>query len=97
MQDADVSVTDVALELNVTNGRVYQLLRGASPKADQIIKLADYFGVSTDWLLIGESDDTLLDPQEQFVLDTFRQLSKDGRKGLVKALLEVQYPRKKPP
>lgn len=32
-------------------------LRGGLPRADTILKLADYFGVSFRWLVTGEEDD----------------------------------------
>lgn len=32
-------------------------IRGSLPRADKVLKLADYFGVSMRWLITGEDDD----------------------------------------
>lgn len=32
-------------------------LRGSLPRADKVLKLADYFGVSMRWLITGEDDE----------------------------------------
>ena len=47
--------TNVALEIGVSRATATKWKNGSIPSGDSLIKLADYFGVSVDYLL---SDDT---------------------------------------
>ena len=64
------------------------------PTIDVLIKLADYFGVSTDYLL-GRDDlktrvsDKDLDPFEKSLLNSFRKLNELDRELVVKLLSET--------
>lgn len=52
--------TGVAIELNVSRATVNYWKNGNVPKQDTLIKIANYFNVSVDYLL-GNSVDALLD------------------------------------
>lgn len=48
--------TGVAIELNVSRATVNYWKNGNVPKQDTLIKIANYFGVSVDYLLGNETD-----------------------------------------
>lgn len=56
-----VSVTSVALELGFSRSTPTAWKKGNVPSADAVEKVADYFNVSTDYLL-GRTDNPLLEP-----------------------------------
>ena len=59
-----LSVRELGNKLNIGPTTLYKLKK-QTPKSDILIKVADYFGVSTDYLL-GRSDDKYdLSPQEK--------------------------------
>lgn len=49
----DISQRQVAEEIGVSNATISRLVSGSSryPDVDVLLKLADYFGVTTDYLL----------------------------------------------
>lgn len=51
-----VKVTNVVAEMNMGSGNLSKWKAGGIPKGDTLSKLADYFQVSTDYLL-GRTDD----------------------------------------
>ncbi len=51
-----VKVTNVVTEMNMGSGNLSKWKAGGIPKGDTLSKLADYFHVSTDYLL-GRTDD----------------------------------------
>lgn len=48
--------TIVTRELGYSTGSMSQWKKGSSPSGDTLLKFADYFGVSTDYLLTGEEN-----------------------------------------
>lgn len=52
--------------------------RSKSPQIKHITKLAELFGVSTDYLLTGQNKIINLSPDEQEWLDLYKQLSLDA-------------------
>lgn len=54
-KDHGVSMAAVAREIGLSNSATTYWKRGSVPKGDTLQKLADYFGVSTDYLL-GKTD-----------------------------------------
>lgn len=76
--------------LSLSNQEVYYLIEyGFVPHMDTIIKLADYFNVSTDYLLCQ------IDDQDEKALRSFRQLNADNKDIIVgeikKYLKEQKY------
>jgi len=54
MQDRGVSVDALSKEIGISGAAISQWERGEhKPDVDAIIKIAEYFGVTTDWLLRG--------------------------------------------
>lgn len=50
----NVSVTSVTKELGYSTGSMSQWKNGSVPRGDVVVKIAKYFGVSTDYLLIDD-------------------------------------------
>lgn len=75
--------------IGVSTGNISDWKSGRSaPKAEALAKIADYFHVSTDYLL-GRTDDKTppsaagADPLRSILLDNFDQLNQEGREHLV--------------
>ncbi len=65
----DKNLKDVAIEIGLSEN-IFYTWKKSSPKADVIKKVADYFNVSTDYLL-GRTDNPIIDsdiPQEATTL-----------------------------
>lgn len=56
-----VKITNVISEIGMGSGNLSKWKSGVVPKADTLSKLADYFNVSTDYLL-GRTDDREKEP-----------------------------------
>lgn len=50
------TITKMSLDIGLSNAAASSWKKGAIPKADTLQKIADYFSVSTDYLLSGGSD-----------------------------------------
>lgn len=64
----DKSLKEVAEELGLSRNAIYQW-KTSSPKADTLQKVADYFGVSVDYLLGREEKNTLAEKYGVFAFD----------------------------
>ena len=47
----DISQRQLAKDLNVSNATISRICAGRMPTGEMLIKLADYFQVSIDWLV----------------------------------------------
>lgn len=82
-----LSLMKVAKALNVSDASVFNWENGVEPKASYIIKLADFFGCTTDELLGRENYGTgnieiigeKLTNDEREILTVYRTLNKDGK------------------
>lgn len=60
------------------------------PSLEHLMTMADLFGVSTDYLLYGKTDDRKFTKDEILLVDLYAQLSDDQKteiKGIIKGLL----------
>ena len=75
------SPNSVAQKLGVTSGSVTGWKNGAAPRNSTLRKIADYFGVSVDYLLgnkeIHSSEEPKLSEGEEMLLDLFRRIPED--------------------
>jgi transcriptional regulator with XRE-family HTH domain len=78
----------VAAELKISSGTVTLWKNGSIPRSEYLIKLADYFGVSIDYLL-GRSEPATpeLDPESQEILDMYAELTPE-QQSLIKATMQ---------
>lgn len=69
----------VAAELKISSGTVTLWKNGSIPRSEYLIKLADYFGVSIDYLLgrpeRSEPAVPELDPEYREILDLYQDLT----------------------
>lgn len=102
-RERGVAVSKLEKDLGFGNGYIAQLRKGVFP-ADRLKKIADYFGVTFDWLLSGgsdvpptsqfdsrrESDEYYpLSPQEKQIIDMYRELDERGRVRLIQHALNA--------
>ena len=75
-------VRDVAVEINVAPGTMSRYLQGKrSPDLEYVIRIAEYFGVSIDWLLGTNAEQfDLLPPQIREVVDLYSRADPEDRK-----------------
>lgn len=84
-----VKVTNVVSELKMGSGNLSNWKSGRMPRGESLSKLADYFHVSTDYLL-GRTDDPRpvgqeirASPLRAALLGSFDQLNQEGQEKLV--------------
>ncbi|MDO4301826.1 MAG: helix-turn-helix transcriptional regulator [Clostridia bacterium] len=78
--------TIAAKAMNISSATVTKWKNGAIPGGSTIIKLADYFGVSTDYLLTGKdstSENNALSDNENKLLYLFKELNNEGQQKLI--------------
>ncbi len=56
LEEQGITKYKLSRDLNLSNSTIWNWQNGCQPTADKLIKLADYFEVSTDYLL-GRSND----------------------------------------
>lgn len=81
----NISITDLEKNLGMGNGTVCKW-ETSSPSSEKLIKVADYFNVSVDYLL-GRETEYIQTPLEKEVLSAYKALSAEN-KTLFKALLD---------
>ena len=90
----NMTVTEMCRELKITRSSLSELKQGRakSLSADKVIKIAKYFGVSTDYILLGEKS-VSISQEDQDILKLFHQLPHDAQlefrgelKGYIKCL-----------
>ena len=88
-KERGTNISNVISELQLSSGNLSKWKAGGMPKADTISKLADYFHVSTDYLL-GRTDDPRFmgeaeepSPLRSTLLHNFDQLNQEGQEKLV--------------
>ena len=64
MQGRELTQADLAKQLGVTQAAVSKWMKGTPPGADIVVRIANLFSVSTDFLLLGKTV-TKLEPDIQ--------------------------------
>ena len=71
----NTSISAVAQELGFSTGSIANWKRGKIPNGDTLLKFANYFHVSTDYLLTGKINcDTISNDEKEWIL-LYRKLS----------------------
>ena len=84
------TLTNVIKELGMSSGNLSKWRNGKTPKSDTVSALAEYFGVTSDYLLgidtLKEKAMTILDDpalvltaDEKWFIQKLRELDKEGR------------------
>ena len=100
-RDSGRSIATAASEMNLNRATFTAWKRGAKPKNETLKKVADYFGVTVDWLLSDEDLPTKWEPvvesdaflplssREKQILEMYRDLSEIGRLTVDTTILRV--------
>lgn len=88
-EERGLKLTNVINELGFSSGNLSRWKSGITPKGATIAKLANYFGVSTDYLLTGKEKTSAgieLSAEEIKIIELIRSLS-DEKKEIFKKFL----------
>lgn len=84
------SPNGVARELGIASGTVTAWKNGKVPHHGTLVKLADYFGVTVDYLLGNEKEKPTLAGElseaEKMILDLFRQIPPEQQEMVLKMI-----------
>lgn len=76
-----------------SNGGRFQMMkmRGIYPRVDDAYKIAQYFGVTVEWLLTGEDtkSDTTTEEENMF-LDAFRDLNGTAKATILSLMMQLK-------
>jgi transcriptional regulator with XRE-family HTH domain len=71
---------------------------GHIPSASVVVPICEFTGISTDWLLTGEGEPTVVQPQplaltetEDLLLEEYRAADKQKRKAILQAALGTSH------
>ena len=79
------SPNKVAEELKIASGTVSAWKKGSPPNSERLIAIADYFGVTTDYLLGRSGSDPELPEDERELLANYRRADERGKKRIRRA------------
>ena len=54
--EADLTLKELSEKLDITVPNLSYYMNGREPNYDTLIRIADYFGVSTDWLIGNDTE-----------------------------------------
>lgn len=80
-RDTSVSAVLLKCELNKSLGTAWK--KGVSPSGDNIVKIAQYLNLSTDYLLMDKATVDSLSPIEQELINSFRKLSSNEQQRII--------------
>ena len=80
-RDTSVSAVLLKCELNKSLGTAWK--KGVSPSGDNIVKIAQYLNLSTDYLLMDKATVDSLSPIEQELINSFRKLSANEQQRII--------------
>lgn len=79
----------VGKQLGIASSTITQWKQGTLPTSENLSKIAEYFNVSTDYLLGKETESVTLSPKQQKVLDLYDSLSPEQQKSFEQLLDSV--------
>ena len=97
LKENGITAKKLTSDLEISNSSVFRSSvsdwkKGSKPSCDVVVKLAKYFGVSTDYILLGEKS-VSISQEDQDILKLFHQLPHDAQlefrgelKGYIKCL-----------
>ena len=92
LKENGITAKKLTSDLEISNSSVSDWKKGSKPSCDVVVKLAKYFGVSTDYILLGEKSISI-SQEDQDILKLFHQLPHDAQlefrgelKGYIKCL-----------
>lgn len=79
----NTSVSAMVQYLGMSKGVVTKWKNGCLPNGETIVKIAEYFNVSADYLLTGKISYNELNKQEQEILCLYRKLPESGKERIL--------------
>lgn len=89
MAERDISVSAVAREMDVSVQSVYRWQDGQIPRADRIERLADFLGVSVQWLFSGDEPPKTVTSEEGRIVVPLLEVEHSAGNGSVLASSDV--------
>ena len=83
-KERKIPISKLESDLKFGNGYIGQLRKGVFP-ADRLAKIADYLGVTTDYLLTGEKEKAPTDGEREITFDDFTYAMQNESKDLTDA------------
>lgn len=102
LKENGITAKKLTSDLEISNSSVSDWKKGSKPSCDVVVKLAKYFGVSTDYILLDEKSISI-SQEDQDILKLFHQLPHDAQlefrgelKGYIKCLKRQEEDTVKP-
>ena len=76
----NITPSKLAKELNFSNAIATAWKKGSPPNSERLCAIADYFGVTTDYLLGRSGADPELPEDERELLHNYRRADENGKK-----------------
>ena len=83
----NIKITALVKKLGISKSSPTNWKNNASPNSDAVIKIATYFNVSTDYLLLGINDNTSKD--ESDLIKIYRSLTTNGQKEAYRRINDI--------
>ena len=97
MNEINVSAYKISKETGISDRLIGYWRNGDKlPGAENLLTIANYFGISVDYLLNGEDAGLSLSNDEKILLETYRQLSQQGKDYIQQTLFLTKEVYKKP-
>lgn len=91
MSKEDITAKKLTQDIGISSSAISEWKKGkAKPTSEAIIKMAKYFNVTTDYILLGKSNDLKLSNEEKKLLEIFQNLSTDDKTILMGEALKLQ-------
>lgn len=90
LKENGITAKKLTSDLEISNSSVSDWKKGSKPSCDVVVKLAQYFGVSTDYILLGK-DSPSISKEDSEWLSLIHQLPRDAQiefKGEIKGYLK---------
>lgn len=78
LKENGITAKKLTSDLEISNSSVSDWKKGSKPSCDVVVKLAKYFGVSTDYILLGKESPSISKEDLDF-LKMFHQLPRDAQ------------------
>lgn len=92
----NISISTLLIDCKLSKSFIYDIeKRDVSPSSDKIVKIADYFNVSVDYLLgrnnIQENQTTKIEVNQIELMENYEKLNEKGKEEALKRVHELTY------
>ncbi len=91
MKQSSVTAKQLTSDLEISSTSITDWKKGKGrPSADAIVKLAKYFGVTTDYILTGkEEDSSSISMEDEELLGYYHSLSKTDQRWIMGQMIDL--------